>query len=247
MRVSAQQDSLVASSVSLSFAGVQALRDVDLALHPGEVLGLIGPNGAGKTTLTNVLTGFSQPDSGTVRIGRTELSGLAPHRIARAGVARTFQGARVFPLLTVEEHIQAALSSRSRSERRDSSAIMDAVLADVGLEALRHVPANSLSFGQERTLGVARAMALKPTFLLLDEPAAGLNESEGAELQATIRGLCDRRGTGVMLIEHDMALVMSVCDRIQVLSYGETIAVDVPERIRRDDAVIEAYLGEPLT
>ena len=233
---------LRATGVSRAFEGVQALREVSLELHRHEVVGLIGPNGAGKTTLVNILTGFDFPDAGTVELGEREITKWTPARRGRTGLARTFQHSRSFRNLTVRENVEvAALGSgaRNREARRRS----DQLLGLFGLGGHADVPASALAHGDERKLGVARALATAPHFVLLDEPAAGLTELEGEELVAILRGVLDDFGCGILLIEHEMSVVMSLCPLIQVLDDGVTLKVGAPEEIQADPSVIEAYLG----
>jgi branched-chain amino acid transport system ATP-binding protein len=216
---------------------------VSLELHRHEVLGLIGPNGAGKTTLVNVLTGFDFPTSGSVELSGDDVTAWSPHRRGRAGLARTFQHSRSFAALTVRENVEvAALGSGAgpRQARRRA----DALLELVGLAAREAQPAAGLAHGDERKLGVARALATEPRFLLLDEPAAGLPEAEVPEFAAVVRSVRDDHEAGVLLIDHNMALVMEVCDRIQVLDQGRTLAEGTPAEVRGNLDVAAAYLGE---
>jgi branched-chain amino acid transport system ATP-binding protein len=230
--------------ISVSYAGVPALQGIDVALNRGEILGLIGPNGAGKTTLVNVLTGFASPDEGGVWLDGQALSSVPPHRRAGLGLARTFQGARVFPRLTIAENVSVGLS-RSIS-RREAHRRTEEALELVGLKVSRDVLAGSLPFGDERRLGIARAVVCRPAYLLMDEPAAGLNEQEGEELGKTVREIRDMHDIGILLIEHDMSLIMSLSDRIHVLSFGKTLAIGTPAEIRAHRDVIDAYLGESV-
>jgi branched-chain amino acid transport system ATP-binding protein len=237
-------EALRASSVSRSFEGVHALSDVNLELHRHEVVGLIGPNGAGKSTLVNVLSGFDFPTAGSVELAERRITGWSAHRRARAGLARTFQHSRSFRELTVRENVEvAALGVRAgpRRARRRANELLELL----GLANLADTPAGTLSHGDERRLGVARALATEPTFVLLDEPAAGLPEAEVPEFAAVVRSVRDDHEAGVLLIDHNMALVMDVCDRIQVLDQGETLAEGTPGEIRRNLDVAAAYLGEP--
>jgi len=216
---------------------------VSLALHRHEVVGLIGPNGAGKSTLVNVLSGFDRPDDGAVELGGEEITGWSAHRRARAGLARTFQHSRVFPGLSVRENVEvAALGVGAR--RGEAARRADGLLGLLGLGRLADAPAAALAHGDERRLGVARALATEPRFVLLDEPAAGLPEAEVPDFAAVVRAVRDDHGAGVLLIDHNMALVMEVCDRIHVLDQGRTLADGAPAEIRENLDVAAAYLGE---
>ena len=211
-------------------------------LAKGEILGLIGPNGAGKTTLVNVLSGFQRPEAGDLVLDGRNVSGRPPRKFARLGVARTFQTGRLFGKLSVLENVELGalgLKTSARTARERSWTL----LARLGLAAKAHLPAGSLPYGEQRLLGVLRALSTEPTFLLLDEPAAGLNEAETANLLAVIGAVRDDFGCGVLVIEHDMRLIMGVSERIQVLDHGRFLCVGTPEEVRRDPAVIEAYLG----
>jgi branched-chain amino acid transport system ATP-binding protein len=235
--------SLRASSVSRTFTGVRALDGVTLELRRHEVVGLIGPNGAGKSTLVNVLSGFDLPTSGTVELGDRNVTRWSPHRRGRAGIARTFQHSRSFRGLSVRENVElSALGVGARP--RAARARADELLGLLGLEPYEHAPAGSLAHGDERRLGVARALATEPEFVLMDEPAAGLPESEVPEFAAVVRAVRDEHDAGVLLIDHNMALVMEVCDRIQVLDQGRTLAEGTPAEIRGNLDVAAAYLGE---
>ncbi len=234
---------LRASSVSRSFAGVQALDGVTLEVHRHEVVGLIGPNGAGKSTLVNVMTGFDLPSSGTVELEERDVTGWSPQRRGRAGLARTFQHSRSFRELSVRENVEVAalgVGAGPRVARRRGQEL----LGLLGLEARSEAPAGALAHGDERRLGVARALATEPRFVLLDEPAAGLPEAEVPEFAAVIRAVRDEHEAGVLLIDHNIALVMEVCDRIHVLDQGRTLAQGTPAEIRSNLDVTAAYLGE---
>jgi branched-chain amino acid transport system ATP-binding protein len=234
---------LRASSVSRSFEGVRALQGVTLTLHRHEVVGLIGPNGAGKSTLVNVLTGFDRPTEGSVELAGREITRWSAHRRARAGLARTFQHSRSFRDLTVRENVEVAalgVGAGPKKARRRA----DELLELLGLEAQAEAPAGVLAHGDERRLGVARALATEPRFVLMDEPAAGLPEAETPEFADVVRSVRDEHESGVLLIDHNMALVMSVCDRIQVLDQGRTLAEGTPAEIRGNLDVAAAYLGE---
>ncbi len=215
---------------------------MDLALDQTEILGLIGPNGSGKTTLINVMTGLLPPTSGRVAIDSTDLTGLPAHRIARAGVARTFQSVRLFRGLTVSENAVVAGLSAGAS-RADARARGDELLAEFGLERYANTLAGTLPYGLERKLEMARALATRPKVLLLDEPAAGLDESESDTLLELLDGIPAKHGCGVIVVDHDMRLIMALCDRLHVLASGKTIAQGTAEEVRRDQRVIAAYLG----
>jgi branched-chain amino acid transport system ATP-binding protein len=234
---------LRASSVSRAFAGVQALDDVTLEVRRHEVVGLIGPNGAGKSTLVNVLTGFDLPDSGTVELEGRDVTGWSPPRRGRAGLARTFQHSRAFRDLSVRENVEVAalgVGARARSANRRAQELLELL----GLSERAGLAAGTLAPGDERRLGVARALATDPSFVLMDEPAAGLPEAEVPEFAAVVRAVRDDHDAGVLLIDHNMALIMEVCDRIQVLDQGKTLAEGTPAEIRSNIDVTAAYLGE---
>ncbi len=234
---------LRASYVSRAFAGVQALDSVSLEVHRHEVVGLIGPNGAGKSTLVNVMTGFDLPSSGTVELEERDVTGWSPQRRGRAGLARTFQHSRSFRGLSVRENVEVAalgVGVGARAARRRGQELLELL----GLEARAEAPAGSLAHGDERRLGVARALATEPRFVLLDEPAAGLPEAEVPEFAAVVRAVRDEHEAGVLLIDHNIALVMEVCDRIHVLDQGRTLAQGTPAEIRSNLDVTAAYLGE---
>jgi ABC-type branched-subunit amino acid transport system ATPase component len=236
-------DTLRATAVSRSFAGLNALTDVTLELHRREVVGLIGPNGAGKTTLVNILSGFDFPTAGTVQLEGRDVTGWAPARRGRAGLARTFQHSRSFRGLSVRENIEvAALGVRapSREVRRRADHLLDLL----GLRHRAPISAETLPHGDERKLGVARALATNPRFVLMDEPAAGLPESEIPDFTTVLHSIRDGFEAGVLLIDHNMALVMAVCDRIQVLDQGKTLAEGTPAEIRGNLDVAAAYLGD---
>ena len=222
---------------------MRALQEVTLELHRHEVVGLVGPNGAGKSTLVNVLTGFDLPTSGAVELRNREITGWSAHRRARSGLTRTFQHSRSFRGLSVRENVEVAalgVGVRAREARRRAQELLERL----GLTGLADVRAGSLAQGDERRLGVARALVTEPAFVLMDEPAAGLPEAEVPEFADVVRSVRDDHRAGVLLIDHNMALVMGVCDRIHVLDQGRTLAAGTPEEIRGDLNVAAAYLGE---
>jgi branched-chain amino acid transport system ATP-binding protein len=234
---------LRASSVSRSFDGIEALRDVTFELAHGEVVGLIGPNGAGKSTLVNVLSGFDRPTSGTVLLAGRDVTGWSPNRRGRHRLARTFQHSHGFPALTVRENIEVSalgVGTGPRIARQRANELLDVL----GLAAYANTAAGSLAHGDERRLGVARALATEPHFVLLDEPAAGLPEAEVPAFAAVVRSVRDDHGAGVLLIDHNMALVMEICERIVVLDQGMVLAEGTPAEIRSNLGVAAAYLGE---
>jgi branched-chain amino acid transport system ATP-binding protein len=235
---------LRASAVSRAFAGVHALDGVSLEVRRGEVVGLIGPNGAGKSTLVNVVTGFDRPTSGTVELEGRDITRWTPNRRGRHGLARTFQHSHAFRDLSVRENVEVAAlgaGARRREAQRRAANLLE--LLSLAEHAARS--ASALAHGDERRLGVARALATEPRFVLLDEPAAGLSEAEVPEFAAVVRSVRDDHGAGVLLIDHNMALIMEICDRIYVLDQGRTLAEGTPAEIRGNLDVAAAYLGEP--
>ena len=236
-------DTLRASSVSRSFEGVHALRDVTLELRRREVVGLIGPNGAGKSTLVNVLSGFDQPSAGTVELEGRDVTRWSPSRRGRHGLARTFQHSHAFRSLSVQENVEVAalgVGTSAREARRRAAELLETL----GLTEHAGASADTLAQGDERRLGVARALATNPRFVLLDEPAAGLPEAEVPELADAVRTVRDDHDAGVLLIDHNMALIMEICDRIYVLDQGRALAEGTPQEIRANLDVAAAYLGE---
>jgi branched-chain amino acid transport system ATP-binding protein len=239
----ADDDGLHTDEVTVDFQGLRAVENVTLRVAAREILGLIGPNGAGKTTLVNVLTGFQAPSSGAVSLGGVPVTTWPAWRRARAGLARTFQNVLLFPALSVAENVEAgalgvgATRSEARARARE-------VLGWLDLAHLAEQSAGSLPFGAERRIGIGRAIAARPRFLLMDEPAAGLNDAECRDLAALIRRIRGELDCAVLLIEHRMSLVFELCDRVHVLAQGRTLAVGAAQEIRLDAAVRRAYLGE---
>jgi branched-chain amino acid transport system ATP-binding protein len=233
---------LSGSDITVRFAGVKAIENVSVELNRGEVLGLIGPNGAGKTTMVNVLSGFQKPHSGKVSIDSAAAAGRSEPWFARNGVVRTFQAVRLFKGLTVSENIEAALSSLGTGRmagRRRARELLDYM----GIGAKAGLPGNGLNYGDERRVGIARALALEPKFLLLDEPAAGMNTGEAEALSGLIRQISIDFRCGILLIEHNMKLVMNTCERLHVMASGKTIAAGLPDEILANPHFRSAYLG----
>ena len=253
-------DLLAVDGVTRSFGGVTAVNAVSFVVTRGELFGLIGPNGAGKTTLFNIVTGLTAPDTGHLRYRGEDITGLPPHRVAARGIARTFQNVRLFGELTALENVMIARHVRTRSglisgvlglagsrrEERDTHERAAALLALVGLADRAEERARNFAYGDQRRLEIARALALEPELLLLDEPAAGMNTGEKRALSELIRDVRARLGLTILLIEHHVPLVMDLCDRIAVLNFGQLIALGPPGEVQTHPAVVEAYLGDSV-
>lgn len=259
--MSASEPLLRLRAVTIRFGGVVAVSDLDFEIGVGELVGLIGPNGAGKTTAFNLITGMYTPSAGSVAVCGQSVAGMSASQITRLGVARTFQNIRLFDSLSVFDNVRTAFNSRRETSfwgtlwRGKGFRDLEDQIRKEALELLQifrldreaDSPCRSLSYGDQRRLEIVRALATRPRLLLLDEPAAGMNPTEKRELMTLIRFVQERFGLAILLVEHDMKVVMGICQRIVVLEYGRKIAEGTPEHIQKDERVIAAYLGEEVS
>lgn len=240
---SSNHNTLTIEGLCKYFVGLRALDGVSFILSRGEILGLIGPNGSGKTTLINVVTGLLPATSGQVFVDGAEITSKKPYQIARAGLARTFQTIRLFRELTVLENVEVAAVSMGLSRKAARERAVE-VMEEIGISRWAEMRAGALPYGLERRVEVARALATRPNFLFLDEPAAGLNEDESEELLQVLAGIPARKNLGMLIVDHDMRLIMRLSHRLHVLNFGKTIGEGTPEEVRQIPAVLEAYLGK---